>query len=392
MLDIVQRLARKVRGRWGVSESAAIATERMGPRSAPVRVLVIANSVMPTVRLAIVQPLRELVEAGQVSIEFLTEEQLKRGFGVAARGRDAAAWFKQRLAQSGATDLVFCRYSGPFAREGIEFARSRSVATLYVIDDDLLNVPPEIGQAKFEYHNHPLRLDAVRFLLENADRVYCSNRRLAERLRTHGIAVDFFVGEVFCAGGVIAAPRARPARKMGYMGFDHEHDFKVALPAVVRAMHLFPDLQFELFGKIPRPPELAAFGKRVVQLPVVQDYEAFLAALAAREWDVGICPLARTPFNEVKNINKWIEYTSAGTAVVASVGMIYDECCAGGAGWLVADDQWDEALQVLLADTGRRVRQIEMAQAKLERDYSLPCLRSQWLGLLAGCRQPGARA
>lgn len=382
MLDKLKQLARKVRGLWGVDEPATHAVERLGLRSAPERLLVIANSVMPTVRLGIVLPLRELVDGGQISIEFLTEEQLKCSFGKAVREPEAAAWFKKRLAQSGATKLVFCRYSGPFAKVGVEFARAQGIATLYVIDDDLLNVPHEIGQAKFEYHNHPLRLDAVRFLLENSDRVYCSNMRLAERLRSHGIEANFFVGDVFCAGTVIAAPRQRPARKMGYMGFDHEHDFKVALPAVVRAMREFPDLQFELFGKIPRPPELLEFGVRVVQLPVVQDYESFLSALAEREWDVGICPLARTPFNEVKNINKWIEYTSVGTAVVATAGMIYDECCAEGAGLLVDDDQWEEALYTLLVDTERRVRQIKTAQDKLKREYSLDRLRSQWRGLL----------
>jgi hypothetical protein len=348
------------------------------------RLLVIANAVIPTLQLALVQPLRTLVDAGQVSIEFLTEEQLKRQFGKRLRAPEAGgAWFGQRLAESRATCLFLCRYSGPFAREAIDFARARGIPSIYCIDDDLLNVPREIGAAKFEYHNHPLRLDAVRFLLENADLVYCSNQWLAARMGRLGIRRQLYVGKLFCAGAVIAPPRRRTAMTMGYMGFDHAHDFEVALPAVVRAMRENPQLRFELFGKIARPPQLEEFGTRVIQLPVVADYDAFLRALAAREWDIGICPLARTPFNEVKNINKWIEYTSAGTAVIATRGMIYDECCTGGAGWLADDDGWDEALQTLLADTERRIQQVMTAQRKLADEYSVERLQAQVLDAMA---------
>ena len=351
---------------------------------APARLLVIANAVIPTVQLALVQPLRALVDAGQVSIEFLTEEQLKQKFGKRLRAPEAGgAWFGQRLAESRATCVLLCRYSGPFAREVVDFAWDRGVPSIYCIDDDLLNVPWEIGAAKFKYHNHPLRLDAVRFLLENTDLVYCSNQWLAARLERLGIRRQLYVGKLFCAGAVIATPRRRTAVTMGYMGFDHAHDFEVALPAVVRALRQNPQLRFELFGKIARPPQLEEFGTRVIQLPVVADYDDFLKALAAREWDIGICPLARTPFNEVKNINKWIEYTSAGTAVIATRGMIYDECCTNGAGWLADDDGWDEALQALLSDTERRVELVMTAQRRLVEEYSIERLRAQVLDAMA---------
>lgn len=359
---------------------------------APVRLLVIANALIPTVQLSVVQPLRASVEAGEASLAFLTEEQLKQRFGKQARSAEAGAWFRQQLEQSRATCLFICRYSGPFAREAVAFARERGIGCVYCLDDDLLNVPREIGQAKFEYHNHPLRLEAVRFLLENADVVYCSNERLARRLAALGIAHKPFVGALFCAGAVLQPPVDRPARTLGYMGFDHAHDFEVALPAVVRALRHNPELKFELFGRIARPPQLAEFGDRVVELPVVADYDGFLRALADRAWDIGICPLARTPFNEVKNINKWIEYTSVGTAVVATRAMIYDECCADGCGWLADDDGWDEALQALIGDSGRRVRQVEAAQRKLAQRYSLARLRAQVLDVVAAAGSERARA
>jgi glycosyltransferase involved in cell wall biosynthesis len=350
---------------------------------APLRFLVLANAMLPTLQLALVHPMRALVESGEVGIDFLTEEQLKQRFGKDTRSPEAAAWFHRRLAESRATCLFVCRYSGPFARDAIAFARDHAVPSIYCIDDDLLNVPREIGQAKFEYHNHPLRLEAVRACLEGADLVYCSNARLAARLEQLGIQRAPYVGKLFCAGTVIAPPREGPALTMGYMGFDHAHDFEVALPAVVRALRHNPGLKFELFGRIARPPQLQEFGERVVQLPVVADYEGFLRALADRAWDIGICPLARTAFNQVKNVNKWIEYTSVGTAVVATRGMIYDECCADGCGWLANDGDWDEALQTLIDDDELRVQQVRRAQRRLDEEYSLDRLREQVLDAVA---------
>ncbi|MDB5861089.1 MAG: hypothetical protein JWQ76_4778, partial [Ramlibacter sp.] len=361
MRNAAASLARFVRQALAPAAARPPVLPDVNPR-APVRLLVIANALIPTVQLSVVQPLRASVEAGEASLAFLTEEQLKQRFGKQARSAEAGAWFRRQLEQSRATCLFICRYSGPFAREAVAFAREQGIGCVYCLDDDLLNVPLEIGQAKFDYHNHPLRLDAVRYLLENADLVYCSNERLARRLAALGLAHRPFVGQLFCAGAVLQPPVARPARTLGYMGFDHAHDFEVALPAVVRALRHNPQLKFELFGRIARPPQLAEFGDRVVELPVVADYDGFLRALADRAWDIGICPLARTPFNEVKNINKWIEYTSVGTAVVATRGMIYDGCCADGCGWLADDDEWDEALHELIADSGRRVRQVEAAQ------------------------------
>lgn len=358
-------------------------------RAASIRLLVIANAVIPTVQLSLLYPLAESIEAGEVSLEFLTEEQLKKAFGKNIRSHEALEWFRQRLIKSNATCVFICRYSGPFARELLAYARKSGTGTVYCIDDDLLNVPREIGEAKFAYHNHPQRLGAVRYLLEESDVVYCSNERLTQRLSDLGIAREFYVGSLFCAGSVLQAPRDGQALTLGYMGFDHAHDFQVALPAVVRLLRQQPQMKFELFGRIARPPQLAEFGDRVIELPVVQNYEDFLAALAARRWDIGICPLARTRFNEVKNINKWIEYTSVGAAVVATRGMIYDGCCAEGCGWLAEDTGWGDALQVLATNPSVRIRQVQAAQRRLKQEYSLEALRAQVLDVVALATRAG---
>jgi glycosyltransferase involved in cell wall biosynthesis len=175
----------------------------------------------------------------------------------------------------------------------------------------------------------------------------------------------------------------RPVRTIGYMGYDHVHDFEIALPGLVSVLHRFPDLRFELFGKIPKPTILKKFGDRIEVLPAVPNYGEFLKALTARRWDIGICPLVSTDFNRVKNVNKWIEYTAVGAAVVATKCMIYDECCADGCGLLVDGSEWEDALTTLVADPKRRFEQVQTAQRSLTINFSVERLREQVLAMLA---------
>jgi hypothetical protein len=203
-------------------------------------------------------------------------------------------------------------------------------------------------------------------------------------------------GDINCAGEVINRAERRPVRKIGYMGFDHAHDFQIALPSVVRCLRDNPDLTFELFGSIPMPPELSHFGERVRSIAPVRNYEEFLKAFAALGWDIGICPLALTPFNSCKSNNKWIEYTSIGAAVVATAGTIYDDCGSDGCAILVDDAGWLEALQSLIHDPDGRYQQVIRAQNRLTERYSTERLTEQVLAVFdlvtkGSGRAPGPR-
>jgi hypothetical protein len=365
-----------------LSPREAPASAGQGVADAPMRLLVVANAVIPTVQLSIIYPLEMLINSGQCRIDLLTEQEMKLRFGKALRNDEVAAWIAARVSSVNPTHLVFCRYSGPHAESILVAARTMKIPTVYCIDDDLLNVPIELGRKKFEYHNHPLRLDAVRHLLNNVDVVYCSNDRLKSHLQRIGIQGALFAGEIFCAGEVVCPAELRSVITIGYMGFDHAHDFQIVLPALVKVLQKYPFLRFELFGKIPRPPELDQFGSRVINIDVVADYREFLGHLGSRRWDIGICPLAPSDFNRVKNINKWVEYTSVGAAVVATRGMIYDDCCSEGCGLLVEHDEWESAFSTLIDDPGKRLQLVLSAQGRLTQSFLPDSLCRQLLSIL----------
>jgi glycosyltransferase involved in cell wall biosynthesis len=357
------------------------------------RIFYVANAPIPTLQLGFLQPLQPLEDADALVSELLTEFQVKDVFRKELHGEKARKWVARRVARFRPDVIVFCRYSGPHAGAVTDWARRKGVPVIFHLDDDLLNVPAELGPGKFAFHNAPERLATVRHLLASADLVFCSTQPLLERMRQYGIRGQSAVARVHCPGRVLRQAPEEGVVTIGYMGVDHAHDFGVALPALVRILQRHPHVRFEIFGPIHKPAELEAFGDRVTQVGFVQPYEEFLRALAARDWAVGICPLAETPFNHYKANNKWVEYTSAGIAVVATAGMLYDECCADGCGLLAADDaQWEAALELLVTDAARRRGVVEAAQARLQREYSMGAAREQLLELFRSVRTARAHA
>jgi glycosyltransferase involved in cell wall biosynthesis len=375
--EVHARFAELLRAAGSVARARATA----GP--ATERVMFVANSYVPTLQLSFVKPLAPLVRDREVATDLLTEEDLRKAFGKKVLDEAAADWLVTRLAEFRPTIIVFCRYSGPHADRMAQWARANAVPALYHIDDDLLRIPPDIGDRKHKWHNDPLRLESVRHLLNNVDLVYCSTPRLKRRIQELDVATAIEVGDIYCSGNVLRPATLRQLRKVGYMASaDHAHNLTRVLPAVTGWLRDNPDVVFELFGSIPKPAELEAFGERIVTVPPVANYESFMVEFAKREWDVGICPLSPIEFNMFKADTKWVEYTSVGAAVIASRGTVYDESCSDGCG-ILADsvEEWREALQVLTSDPARRFAIVSHAQDKLLRDYSTERLRAQVLSM-----------
>jgi hypothetical protein len=344
------------------------------------RILFIANGMLPTLQLCFLKPLKSLVESGEIKQDFLTETELNRRFGKAVDGEVARKWVCERVRKFRPTIMVFCRYSGPHWLALLGCAAELGISSIYHIDDDLLHIPENIGLEKFKFHNRPERLSAVRGLLEGVDLVYASTQPLRERLIEIGLTTPIFSGRQHCASPIIRHVEDQPVRKVGYMGIGHEEDLTLVLPALTAYLKKHEQVQFELFGTIPLPAELKSFGDRVRVWPKIENYENFLLELAGYDWDIGLCPLVPNQFNMLKANNKWVEYTAVGTAVIASEGTVYDECCADGCGLLAKTvDDWFSKLDHLTLNPIARAQIAYDAQRRLELDYSVEKLRHQVL-------------
>lgn len=351
-----------------------------------VKIMYVANSDVASLFISFFQPFSYVETACPVG-EILTEVEIKDKFGSSSGSEIAVRWVETRLDAFAPDLIVFCRYSGPHPRVIVEWARRRGVPTIFHIDDDLLDIPIELGAAKQALHMHPDRLATIRYLLTETTLAYCSTPALRRRFFGEPESERVIAGSVYCAHRVRRAPVELGRPVIGYMGTDHSHDIAPVVPALVRVLAERPEVTFEIFGSTPMPEALKPFGDRVRTIPPLRDYAAFMDTLADLDWTIGICALAKTPFNVVKADTKWVEYTACGFAVVASRGTVYDACCADDCGLLVQDEEeWFAAFERLLDDTQARHAQVERAQEKLHRHYSPERLAEQVLSVFARAR------
>lgn len=282
--------------------------------------------------------------------------------------------------------LVLSRYTGANGLLWIEMARTKGLPVIYHIDDDLLEVPKSLGEEKYRAYNAPERLAALRANMEASDLVYASTPELANRLAEHQIKTPIVAGDIYCSiepNDVGATHPLATGPVIGYMGTGgHSQDLEMILPSVIQIMERVPALQFELFGTINMPPELARFGNRVRHLPPVADYAEFVSFLRALGWWVGLAPLEDNAFNRCKADTKWVEYSMADIAVVASDLPVYHRACAGGSGILAGDSStWFAAITGLLENPTMRTAQVAAATKKLREHYSHAALRDQVMNI-----------
>lgn len=280
--------------------------------------------------------------------------------------------------------LVLSRCTSSLGRDWIRLARAADIPVIFHIDDDLLAVPASLGASKFKAYNSPERLQALRDNIEGSDLLYVSTSELARRFGEHGVRAPIVAGDVYCAVaeseiGALIGPATGPV--IGYMGTaGHSADLAMVMPAVCEVMETNPELQFEVFGTIKMPAELERFGRRARHIPPVANYADFLPFLRSLGWWIGLAPLEDNSFNRCKADTKWVEYSLAGMAVVASDLPVYESACAGGTGILAGDlSEWSAAVDHLLKNPAVRSEMITAAHLKLRETYSHDQLRRQVL-------------
>ncbi|WP_075216455.1 glycosyltransferase [Mongoliimonas terrestris] len=340
-------------------------------------------------------PERLLVVTDQVSatqvISFLNPLARRPGTPVAFLALAGRPDLLRDLRDFRPTAAVLSRVTRPEGRDVALRLRDAGLPVVFHIDDDLLAVPLSLGRSKYDFYNAPERLAALRATMEECDLVYASTGPLAEALVAHGIGRPVVAGSVYCTVDPDRLPQPLPATRpvIGYMGTGgHSADLEMIVPVLDRLLRDYPSLRFETFGTIASPRGLAAHGARVAHHGPVDNYAGFLDRLSALGWWIGLAPLEDNPFNRCKADTKWVEYSVAGAAVVASDLPVYHRACAGDAGRLArGPEDWYPILRHLIDHAPERQRLVAAARAKLAATYPHAALRAQIADVLAAARR-----
>lgn len=259
---------------------------------------------------------------------------------------------------------------------------------IYIIDDDLLNVPSEISSAS--YYNQPNVQRNIRTMIELSDAILSPSPILLNKYAVGGKhavqieepAIDLVPYRPHNLDGPV---------KIGFAGsIDRTGDLETILEDPLKAIkQKYTDkVQFEFFGAIP------AFANELDAkcIPYCNSYDEYRSILNKLEWDIGLAPMLDTPFHSCKHYNKFVEYAAAGVIGLYSNVMPYSRLKPLGLDLaLLVDpepDSWFEILCSLIdnqADLERRRRLvIQYAAKKMSIPVAAETLLKQLLKLPIG--------
>ena len=294
------------------------------------RVLLIYREMIPSIRLC-----------GHCQLEWLAEQGK-------AEYRHVPA-MKLRAADLNWADVVLLgRLDSWYEHRLVKLMKGAGKYLVYIIDDDLLNISPELSSAAY-YGQTEIR-DCIRGIMAMSDCILSPSPLLLEKYAVGKQAIQI---EEPAINPVAYAPHTPSAPvKIGFAGSidrtqDIERILKQALTAIKRD---YGDrVAFEFFGAIPDfAGELGAAG-----IPYTDSYDKYRDQLNRLQWDIGLAPMPDTPFHACKHYNKFSEYAAAGIAGVFSEVYPYTrirefpECyvlCGN------TPERWEGALRRLIED------------------------------------------
>lgn len=219
---------------------------------------------------------------------------------------------------------------------------------VYHLDDALYLVKPRWYRRRF-------RLCSL---------VVTGNREIAHAAEAGGARVCVVESGI----DVEAYPERRHAERdevtIGWVGHWPELDLPEIVPALAEVCR---DSSASVTVVSDRPFEAPELGDRFRSEPWALEREFELFA----DFDIGVMPLADTPYNRAREAYKLKEYMAAGLPVVcAPVGHNVHLVEHGETGFFATnDDEWTAYLRRLVADAGLRARMGAAARAFVSATY-----------------------
>jgi glycosyltransferase involved in cell wall biosynthesis len=289
----------------------------------PIALLITPAIELPSFEIMLLQPFRELKRHGIYNFRIRTEDNVKMEDVMSSQ------------------IIIFLRTVELSAYRIMEAAHQAGKKTVYVIDDNFLEIPSYAAVAS--YYNDPIRRQTFQDFLRNAQLVKTDSTFFANYVRlyfnpkvTHfPSSVDFKLLEP-----VEKSMNPKPHIVIGYEGTQKDEDFELVVPALQRVLAKYRGyVKLQFHGYVPVPllghPEVS-------YIPDHLDYRSYIQNLKRSEWDVGLAPLKDTLFNYCKTNNKYREYAACLVPGIYSQSPPYTEWVTHGqTGYIVKHTQED---------------------------------------------------
>lgn len=238
---------------------------------------------------------------------------------------------------------------------------------VYVLDDDLLNVPSSISSSGF--YSLTCVQKSIQELITLCDVFLSPSEKLREK---YGWNKSAPIEEPAVKHPAKAPRRSGPVR-VGFAGsIDRAGDLDTLLNEVIGALieRYKEHISIEFFGAHPKIADTNALRS----IPYCDSYDEYQRMMEELDWDIGIAPMPNTPFHACKHYNKFIEYAKYGIAGVYSETEPYTRIVSDGDNGLLCSntpEDWELTISRLIDDATLREHIAKTAQHQVESEFSV---------------------
>ena len=257
-------------------------------------VLVISTTFIPSVLLCGHCQLEYLEKQGKINYKFVISHFINKR---------NVEW---------ADILVFLRSDSDIDAYVSKIAKKAGKKLIYVLDDDLLNVPDYLSSSP--YYLLPSTNKNIRTIMSNCDTFLTPSPVLMEKYASP-FKYKFLISEPSL--NRINKKEENKKIKIGFAGsIDRAQDLNELLKdAITQIVEKYGDsIDVEFMGAKPQFVEELG----LTFLPYQDGYDAYTAYMAKCNWDIGLAPMPETQFHRCKYFNKYVEYASFGIAGIYS--------------------------------------------------------------------------
>lgn len=230
--------------------------------------------------------------------------------------------------------------------------RSKGIGVIWDDDDDLSAIPKESPLYKSRGGINGARaLQRIRQVARLVNAVTTPSPVLARKFEAVGAANVAVLENFICLRPSSRRPSSSDGVTLGWIaGLEHHYDVQHLRlqPVFERLLEQHPTLRIRSVGL-----SLGLTSDRYTHTPRLQ-FEELPGEIS--KFDIGIAPLADSPFNRARSNIKVKEYAACGTPWLASQAVAYAGLGEREGGRLVGDDDWFAALDVLIRDRKARKR------------------------------------
>lgn len=265
----------------------------------------------------------------------------------------------------------------------VNYARSKKKPVVLDIDDLLIDLPDNHPDYIHRTFSHAI-LPIIRSITE-ADLLTVSTTKLREVLSPYNPNISVLPNYLDTAYWHFKEPRSRSAGDspitIGYMGGgSHTPDLEYIEPVISNLFAKFGEkIKFIVWGLNP-PKTLLQFPQTKWVRVSTYSYADFVSYFQKQEADLFIAPLVDNLFNRCKSEIKFLEYSTLGSATIASNLEPYNKIIIDGENGILASNhsEWEKQLTKLIEDGELRYKLALNAQQTVKDNWIISQNASQW--------------